>query len=75
MDAGLEALRRENETLKAALAIERAERSGDRALIAHMKLAIEKLRVLPCRSVLAVSSKVKLKNWPALNSKLRGFSK
>lgn len=44
MDAGLEALRRENETLKAALAIERAERSGDRALIAHMKLAIEKLR-------------------------------
>src|SRR5256886_1519631 len=50
MDAGLEALPDDIETLKAALkvaraeaAVARAQRSDDQALIAHLKLQIEKL--------------------------------
>ena len=50
MDAGLEALPDDIETLKAALIVARAEaaaaraqQSDDQALIAHLKLQIEKL--------------------------------
>src|SRR5881227_2735598 len=50
MNAGLEALPDDIETLKAALmvaraeaAVARAQRSDDQALIAHLKLQIEKL--------------------------------